>query len=164
MILIQRIEEEFTKENIIRDLASYEIYYQISLGYLIAKSEFDINSTYEKIEKLALDIKPENVLFTIINSIKKNYKNENFRHYFNKDLQKEASITALNDYISHDKDLIHPEFFAEDMMEKITTDKFFTADMQKRFVNVYDDEIKRWKDIITDEFIEAIKTNALQSI
>lgn len=161
MILIERIEEQFSRENIIKNLATYEIFYQISLGFIIAKSEFDVESTYEKIEQLALEINPEKVLYLIVSAIKNNYLHENFRSHFNDELQKEASINALNDYISHDKELIHPEYFVEEIMESILEGKFFTADMYKRFNKVFDDEVKRWKEIITPEFVDSIKINAL---
>lgn len=164
MILVERFEEQFKRENIIKNLATYEIFYQISLGYIIAKSEFDVESTYQKIEELSLEIDPERVLYVIVNAIKNNNKKENFRTYFDDELQKEASINALNDYIAHDKELIHPEYFVEELMEKILDNKFFNPDMRKRFYNVYDDEIKRWEEIITPEFVNTVKNAAISKI
>ena len=54
MTIEEHIKEQFEHEHIIHNLARYELFYQISLAKIVSQSEFDVQSTYKKINELSL--------------------------------------------------------------------------------------------------------------
>ncbi|WP_419769609.1 MAG: hypothetical protein ACNI3C_09710 [Candidatus Marinarcus sp.] len=149
--------EQFSYEHILDNLAKYELYYQISLEYLVQQTEFDKDSALKKLEEMALEIEPENVFYTII-AITRNCNNTNTcKANFENELQKHASINALEDYVKKDKELIHPEMFLEETVEKINSGNFFNEKMKAFFDEEYDNILIRWQTIITEKLAENIK-------
>lgn len=155
----KEIQKQFTQDKIIENLCKYELFYQISLHSLVRRSEFDIESTIEKLDELALEIDPENVFYTII-AITRHYEKENdFKVNFEEDLQKYASVQALQDYVKNDSEMNNPEIFLESMLEVINENKFFDEKMKREFDLDYGTNLNRWKNIIT----ETIATQILQN-
>ncbi len=161
MLIEKHIKEQFEHDKIIENLAKYELFYQISLSNIVSQSEFDIKSTYKKINELSLDIDPETVFYTIIAIIRHFDDSNSFNDEYLKQLQKHASIHSLEDYVKKDKDLLHPETFLDLIIEKINSETFFTDKMQKQFDNEYKISINRWQNIIAEELSYEIKSKAL---
>lgn len=162
MTIEEHIKQEFEHEHIIENLSKYELFYQISLANIVSQSEFDVQSTYKKINELSLDIDPETVFYTILAVIRHMDNTDNFEEKFTKELQRHASVHAIEDYIKNDKELIKPEIFLQNTLEKINENKFFTENMQKQFDSEYKISLNRWKQIIAKELSSEIRTKALE--
>ena len=161
MTIEEQIKSQFDHEKIIENLAKYELYYQISLSHIVSKSEFDVKSTYKKINSLSLDIDPETVFYTIIAIIRHFKDTENFEKDYQLELQKHASIHALEDYVKNDKDLLNPETYLESVVETVNDGSFFTDVMQRQFDSEYKISINRWHNIIAEDLSVEIKSKAL---
>jgi len=161
MSIEEQIKEQFDHKKIIENLAKYELYYQISLSHIVSQSEFDVKSTYKKINELSLDIDPETVFYTIIAIIRHFKDTEDFNNNYLIELQKHASVHALEDYVKKDKDLLNPETYLETVLEEINSGAFFTEKMQKQLDSEYKISINRWQNIIAEELSFEIKSKAL---
>ena len=161
MTIEQQIKTQFEHEKIIENLAKYELYYQISLSHIVSQSEFDVKSTYKKINELSLDIDPETVFYTMIAIIRHFDETSDFEELYQVELQKHASVHALEDYVKKDKDLLNPETYLESVIEKINEGIFFTNTMQKQFDSEYKISLNRWHNIIAEELSYEIKSKAL---
>lgn len=160
----KEILNQFTYDNLIENLSKYELYYQISLEYLVQQTEFDKDSALAKLEKMQLEVDPEQVFYTII-AITRNWKDfSTFEKNFSQELQKHASINALEDYVKNDPDLLHPEIFLDETIEKINNEEFFTDKMKKFFDEEIDNIHVRWQTIVPKELAENIKSVALSMI
>jgi len=162
MTIEEHIKEQFEHEHIINNLARYELYYQISLANIVSQSEFDVKSTYKKINELSLDIDPETVFYTILAIIRHFSSTKDFEEQYLKEMQKHASVHAIEDYIKKDKDLINPEIYLQTILDKINEGTFFTKDMQKQFDSEYKISTNRWQQIIARELSTEIRSKALE--
>ncbi len=161
MTIEEQIKAQFDHEKIVENLAKYELYYQISLSHIVSQSEFDVKSTYKKINELSLDIDPETVFYTIIAIIRHFKDTDDFGKDYLIELQKHASVHALEDYVKKDKDLLNPETYLESIVEKINDGTFFTDIMQRQFDSEYKISLNRWHNIIAEELSYEIKSKAL---
>ncbi len=161
MTIEDHIKEQFDHKQIIENLANYELYYQISLSHIVSESEFDVKSTYKKINTLSLDIDPETVFYTIISIIRHFEDTSTFEKNYLLELQKHATIHALEDYVKKDKELLNPETFLASVVEKVNDGTFFTDTMQKQFDSEYKISVNRWQNIIAEELSFEIKSKAL---
>lgn len=157
----KEILKQFEQEQIINNLARYELCYQIALEFLAQQTEFDEESAYKKLDMMNLEIEPENVFYTVVALIRGEKEFVKSQKEFEKDLEKHACINALEDYLRSDTQLIHPEMFLEQTIETINSNVFFTQRMEEIFKEEYDNVIIRWKLIITKELAEEIKKTAL---
>ncbi|NQY94641.1 MAG: hypothetical protein HRT43_10775 [Campylobacteraceae bacterium] len=161
MTIEDHIKEQFEHQKIIENLARYELYYQISLSHIVSQSEFDVKSTYKKINALSLDIDPETVFYTIISIIRHFDDSISFQKNYIKELQKHATIHALEDYVKKDKELLKPETFLASIVEQVNEGTFFSEKMQKQFDSEYKISTNRWQNIIAEELSFEIKSKAL---
>lgn len=162
MTIEEHIKEQFEHEQIIENLARYELFYQISLAKIVSQSEFDVQSTYKKINELSLDIDPETVFYTILAIIRHFSDTKDFEKQYLRELQKHASVHAVEDYIKKDKELIKPEIFLQTILDTINDGTFFTEDMQKQFDSEYKISVNRWKQIIDEKLSTEIRSKALE--
>jgi uncharacterized protein YeaO (DUF488 family) len=160
----KEILKQFEQENIIANLARYELCYQIALEVLVQQTEFDEASALEKLQTMQLEIEPEHLFYTVIALIRSRKSFKNFKETFEKEIQQHACINALEDYLKNDTQLLHPEMFLEQTIENINNNTFFNARMQKIFEEEYDNELIRWKSIITKELASEIKQTAVSLI
>ena len=79
MNIQDRINENFTRENIVNTVASYQLYYQLAVGVYVKETSFDQKETMKKVQDLNLDIEPENVLNTMVKLISGLNEEENFK-------------------------------------------------------------------------------------
>jgi len=160
----KEILKQFEQENIIANLARYELCYQIALEFLVQQTEFDEASALEKLQTMQLEIEPENLFYTVIALIRGRKSFKNFKEAFEKEIQQHACINALEDYLKNDTQLLHPEMFLEQTIENINHDIFFNDRMQKIFEEEYDNELIRWKSIINKELASEIKQTAVSML
>lgn len=160
----KEILKQFEQENIIANLARYELAYQIALEVLVQRTEFDEASALQKLQTMQLEIEPENLFYTVIALIRNKKTFKNFKQEFEKELQQHACINALEDYLRSDSQLLHPEMFLEQTIEEINDNKFFNTAMQKIFEEEYENVLIRWRSIINKNLAQEIKQTAISML
>ncbi len=154
------ITSKFKRENLIDTIASYQLYYQQSIGKLVNETSFDEN----KVEELALDVDPENVLNTMVEIISTFNKEENFDFIFADNIRVNAMIHALKDFTLKNEELDKEEKIYETFYEKIMDDKFFTVAMGIYFEEELKDRVDYWKGLISKKTAKELKESALKQI
>lgn len=157
----QEILKQFEQESIIKNLAHYELCYQIALEFLVQQTEFDQSSALKKLESMKLEIEPENVFYTVLALVRNRKDFKNFKTEFEHELEKHACINALEDYVRNDKQLLHPEMFLEQTIENINENHFFNDRMKSIYKEEYDNTLIRWKSVINKELANEIKQTAI---
>lgn len=142
------ITDFFTKDKIIDNLARYETYYQIALGKLIFISSAK-EMSYEVDFKLALGS-----IYELIKDLK-DYKDLHI--IFEKELEKQTSMDAVQNFVNKNMELIQSKNIAiEPIINDINEDKYFNDAMMK----VFDENLiinqKKYSDFITDELAKQI--------
>lgn len=142
------IEKYFTKEKIIDNLARYETYYQIALGKLIFQAATK-EMSYEVDFKLALGS-----IYELINDLK---KENDMDEIFEKELEKQTSMDAVQNFINENMQLIQSKNIAiEPIINDINDGKYFNEAMMKVFEDNLKLNLKKYNDFITDELAEQI--------
>lgn len=145
----------FTKERIIKNLSLYESYYQISLGKLIhlTKSE---NLNFEVDFSLALGS-----IYELLKDIKSVENDDEIDLNFNLELQKQASMDALQYFSNEHLELIKEGVVdIEQTLNAINDDVFFDIEMKNIHNENIDSINKKWSLIITDN----LATQIIQSL
>lgn len=155
----QIIDKEFTREKLANTIASYQLYYQITLGELIQATSIE----KEKIDT-EFDINPENVLNTMIEIINSFAKEDDFESILEDNMRVNAMIHALKDFTIKFEELDKKENIYVSFYEKIMDDKFFTISMQMLFSEELKQRVDFWKNLINKESAKELKTSALKLI
>lgn len=142
------ILNQFSRENIINNLSSYEVYYQVALGSLINEtksSNIDSNIEFEvalgSILELLLDIKDLN----------------NANDIYEKELEKQSSMDAVQYFVNQNLALVKSGTFnVEPIINKINDEKFFNETMIKIYNNEKVNNKNKWESIITEEIATSI--------
>lgn len=143
------IEKEFTREKIVDNLSKYETYYQIALGKLVHLSDIK-EVSYEVDFKLALG--------SIYELIKDLQDMDEFDTIFQKELQKQTSMDAVQNFINDNMELIQSRNFAiEPLINEINDDLYFNESMNEVFKENIKLNHKKYSDFITEELALQIK-------
>tara|TARA_B100001063_G_scaffold228887_1_gene240625 strand:+ start:7052 stop:7516 length:465 start_codon:yes stop_codon:yes gene_type:complete len=147
------INKYFTKEQIINNLANYEIYYQVAIGILVSSTQSkEINS----------DIKLEYALGSIYELIKDLENENNFHSIFDTELQKQSAMDAVQYFANENiKAVKEKEIDIENTVNLINDNLFFNEVLLKICKDNEKDQIIKWKKIITDEISSAIISSLL---
>jgi len=151
---------KFKQENLIKTVASYQLYYQLSISKLIEESSFDKS----KIDELGLDIDPENVFNTMIEIIDTFNKEDNFDFIFKDNIRVNALIHALKDFTLRNEELDNEEKIYDTFYEKIMNDEFFNLSMSIHFEEELKDRIEYWKKLISKKTARELKESAIKQI
>jgi hypothetical protein len=142
------MQEYFEKNNIINNLSKYETYYQVSLGKLVHLSNIK-DISYEIDFKLALGS-----IYELLNNLK---GEKNLDSIFEKELQKQTSMDAVQNFINENMELIQSRNFSvEPIINEINDDKYFNEAMYTVFEENLKLNHKKYKDFISDELAEQI--------
>lgn len=139
---------QFSRENIINNLSSYEVYYQVALGSLINETKsnnIDSNIEFEvalgSILELLLDIKDL----------------DNANDIYEKELEKQSSMDAVQYFVNQNLDLVKSGTFnVEPIINQINDEKFFNETMLKIYNNEKINNKNKWESIITEEIATSI--------
>ena len=147
------INKYFTKANIINNLAKYEIYYQVSLGILMSS-----NNT----KKINSDIQLEYALGSIYELIK-DLENENsFDEIFDTELQKQSAMDAVQYFTNENIQAVKNKVIdIENTVNMINDNLFFNKIVLSICKDNEKEQVKKWKEIITDELAQAIMKSLL---
>lgn len=154
------ITKLFKLENLIKYVASYQLYYQISLGIYIKESSFDES----KVEDLGLDIDPENVFNTIIQIVTSFSKENDFDSIFNDNMRINAMLHSLKDFTLKNEELDKEEKIYDTFYKRIMDDEFYTMNMHIYFEEELKSRVEYWKDLISKKTARELKESALKMI
>lgn len=164
MNIQDRINQNFTRDNLVGTIATYQLYYQLTLGVYIKETSFDQKQSMKKVQELDLDIDPENVLNTMVKLISGLNDEENFKILFDENIKVNAMLHSLDDFIGKNKELSNKENTYKTYKEKIENNQFYTITMQVQF----DDEIKDrkifWEKLITEDIAKELNDSAHKAI
>jgi hypothetical protein len=142
------IYEEFSRKNIIDNLAKYEMYYQVSSGKLV-KSTDSSEIKYE----IELDL----ALGSIYEMIKDILGLENYTQIFNDELKKQSSIDSLQNFVNQNLEAVkNQEIKIETILNEINENKFFNQTMIEICEKNEKSQIIKWQQIITEELADNI--------
>ena len=142
------IYEEFSRKNIINNLAKYEMYYQVSSGKLV-KTTDSTEINYE----IELDL----ALGSIYEMIKDILGLENYAQIFNDELKKQSSIDSLQNFVNQNLEAVkNQEIKIETILNEINENKFFNQTMIEICEKNEKSQIIKWQQIITEELADNI--------
>lgn len=140
--------KQFKKENIINNLANYEMFYKVSLGFL--HTTIDSKDLNEEIEL-------QYALGSIYELLKELENEENLDVVFQEELKKQASMDALQFFVNENLEGVKSgNLEVESFVNSINDNQFFNEAMDKICEDNKQIQIDKWKTIITDELATAI--------
>ena len=142
------IYEEFSRKNIIDNLAKYEMYYQVSSGKLV-KSTDSSEIKYE----IELDL----ALGSIYEMIKDILSLKNYTQIFDDELKKQSSMDSLQNFVNQNLEAVkNQEIQIETIINEINENKFFNQTMIEICEKNEKSQIIKWQQIITEELADNI--------
>lgn len=154
------IASKFKRENLINIMASYQLYYQITLGDIIENCSFN----KENLDELGLDVEPENVLNTMTEIINSFSKEDDFDSIFDDNIKINAMLHAVKDFTTKYEELDKKENIYDTFYAKIMNDQFFTISMQMFFSEEIKERTEYWKKLISNETAKELKESAYKII
>lgn len=145
------IKEYFSKQNIINNLSSYEMYYQVSLASLI-------NST--KVDDINYEIEFQLALGSIYELLKDLENEENLDEIFEKELQKQSAMDAVQNFVNENLEFVKEgKVDIEPIINSINDETFFNETLLEVCKINKQTQLKKWEELITDELAQAIMTS-----
>ena len=142
------IKDYFQKNEIIENLAKYELFYQVTLGNLISLTKTkDID--YEIEFQLALGS-----IYELLKDLRSlNDKSISFQD----ELKKQASMDAVQYFANENLEILkNGQIKIENIVNHINDGLFFNEAMQIICDENLEYQIEKWKEIITDELASSI--------
>lgn len=147
-------EEMFSKNNVTINLAKYEMYYQVSLGSLISDSkskdidpsielQYALGSIYELITQIISDEKADEI--------------------FEIELQKQASMDALQTFVNENLDIVKDgKIKVEQIVNAINDGIFFHESMIEVCNENLENQLLKWNELISEELAQKIYDSVLE--
>jgi hypothetical protein len=154
------IAKYFKRDNLVDAVASYQLYYHISLGAYVKETSFDEN----KVEELDLDISPENVFNTMMEIITSFSHEKEFDEIFKDNIKINAMLHSLKDFTLKNEELDKEENIYDTYYAKIMNDTFYTVNMHMFFDDEYKIKLNYWKELISKKTARELKESALKMI
>ena len=142
------IEKHFSRNNIINNLAKYELYYQVTLGNLISLTNTkEIN--YEIEFQLALGS-----IYELLKDLRTlNDKSISFQE----ELIKQSAMDAVQNFANENLEILkNGEIKIENIVNHINDGVFFNEAMQIICDENLEQQIEKWEEIITEDLAKAI--------
>ena len=142
------IYQEFSRKNIINNLARYEMYYQISSGNLVETT----NSS-----KFNYEIELQLALGSIYEMIKDISALENYTEIFDDELKKQSAMDALQNFVNQNLEAVkNSQIHIESIINNINDNTFFNPTMLEICKKNEKNQVEKWKQVITKELADAI--------
>jgi len=164
MINIQTIEKYFTKEQIIKNLTSYILYYQVSLGRNVYETVQDQQETIAKLKELNLTLEPNIILMKLLEIILVYGNEEYFDTNFDKYLQRKALLHSVEDFVNNDAELLNKEKYFKAKQKVILEDKFFDSGMKMQYLGEYPHMLKHYEKVINEQYVQNIQDIVLDKL
>ncbi|MGM0519334.1 MAG: hypothetical protein ACQERD_06805 [Campylobacterota bacterium] len=148
------IEKHFQKETITKNIAKYELYYQISLGRLCS-------NTNKKVDDENIEL--QYALGSIYELLKDISTLDNFDEIFEDELRKQSAMDALQHFANSHLESVKSETIEiETTVNDINDNKFFNSAMIEIYEKNRKNQIQKWSSIITDDLSDAILSSLKQ--
>jgi len=158
-----RIKEKFLRDNLIKIISEYQLYYQIALAtYIKETTKSESFELAKKIEDLKLDIELEDVINTVVKVITTFNDEDDFEEVFKDNIKINAFIHALKNYIEKSKDLKDEDKVYKEYHYKIIEDQFYNVEMNIHFDDEMEERIEHWESFIDDETADKLREFALE--
>lgn len=149
------IKKEFSKNKITKSITTYEIFYQITLGFIVkdTKTEdldpnVDLQMALSSIYELIMDIKDL----------------DDSDEIFESELRKQAAMDALQNFTNAHLQVVKEGLLdIEPMINNINDNNFFDETMLQIAQTNYATNLQKWESLITDEIASAIM-NSLEAL
>lgn len=151
------IEKMFSKEEVVKHLASYVLYYQIALGRNVYETIQDEHQTRMKLQELNLTLQPNEMLGKVFEIVLIYGENSDFDKVFDKLLMQTALLHSLEDFVRNDTSLLNIQNYIELKKQNILENQFFDSNMKMQFLKEYPKMFENYKKMITDDYIEDLK-------
>jgi len=147
------IEKYFSREPIIKNLAKYEMYYQVACGNLV-------NTT--KTHEINYEIELQLALGSIYEMLKDISSLENCSKIFEDELKKQSAMDALQNFVNQNLELLkNSQIQIESIIKNINNNTFFNQTMIELCKENEKKQISKWENIITSELSDEIMTSLL---
>jgi len=160
----QIFNKYFSKEQIIKNLTSYVLYYQVALGRNVYETIQDQQATATKLKELNLILEPNTIIIKLLEMILLYCNEDNFDTDFDTYLQKVALLHSVEDFIINDAELLNKELYLETKRKKIVEENFFDSGMKMQYLSEYPHMIKHYEKVISKQYIESVQDIILNSI
>jgi len=142
------IKEVFNQENCIKNLCTYEVFYQVSLGKLASLSKKN-DLDYEVDFTLALGS-----IYEVLQDIK---DLPNAKEILEKEIQKQASMDAMQNFVNANLELVKNRSIQVDaLINEINDEVFFNETMREVCENNYEAVNSKYQTLITKELSQQI--------
>ncbi len=147
------IQEHFSREKIIDNLARYELFYQVALGSLIKTNS----------KEISFDIEFQLALGSIYELLKDIQGFENFNEIFETELSKQSAMDAVQNFVNENLEAVkNGELKVEEIINNINDNNFFNETMINICTENLDKQIQKWESIITAELALAIMQSLIE--
>jgi len=147
------IQEHFSREKIIDNLARYELFYQVALGSLIKTNS----------KEISFDIEFQLALGSIYELLKDIQGFENFNEIFETELSKQSAMDAVQNFVNENLEAVkNGELEVEEIINNINDNNFFNETMINICNENLDKQIQKWESIITTELALAIMQSLIE--
>jgi len=146
--------EQFNQKNLIKNLSSYEVYYQVAVGNLI-------NETHVKSIDGQVDL--QDALSSIYEMIREIRCLDNAHDILDNELRKQAAMDAVQNFVNENLDLVKSKSIdVEPLINDINDNFFFKEEMLAICNSAKTHAIEKWEQIITPEITQAIQDSIKQ--
>ena len=150
------IEKYLKKEVVIKNVAAYVVYYQISLGQNVLESVQDINLATKKLIELNLTLDPNDVVLKVFLIIIDNIKDKNLWNNLDNIISKNAFLQSLEDFVKKDNELLNKERYLHVKKEQIENNSYLTTNLKMKYMREFPIFYKDYAKYITDDYIKKI--------
>jgi len=146
--------EQFNQKNLIKNLSSYEVYYQVAVGNLI-------NETHVKGIDGQVDL--QDALSSIYEMIREIRCLDNAHDILDDELRKQAAMDAVQNFVNENLALVKSKTIeVEPLINDINDGFFFKEEMLAICNSAKIHATEKWEQIITPEITQAIQDSIKQ--
>ena len=148
------MNKHFTKNEIINNLAKYELYYQVTLGNLIS-----LTNTKE----IDYEVEFQLALGSIYELLKDLKTLDDKSISFDDELRKQAAMDSVQNFANVNLEILKSgEIKIEKIVNHINDGLFFNEAMKVICDENLDEQIEKWEKIITQDLAKAILESILE--
>ena len=148
------MNKHFTRNEIINNLAKYELYYQVTLGNLIS-----LTNTKE----IDYEVEFQLALGSIYELLKDLKTLDDKSISFDDELRKQAAMDSVQNFANENLEILKSgEIKIEKIVNHINDGLFFNEAMKVICDENLDEQIEKWKKIITEDLAKAILESILE--
>lgn len=148
------MNKHFTRNEIINNLAKYELYYQVTLGNLIS-----LTNTKE----IDYEVEFQLALGSIYELLKDLKTLDDKSISFDDELRKQAAMDSVQNFANENLEILKSgEIKIEKIVNHINDGLFFNEAMKVICDENLDEQIEKWEKIITQDLAKAILASILE--